>query len=88
MMALLSKKTHDITLKNLTLFRPKLRNSLITNQMQDLGANNELLRQVFEDSSSMFWSSNMENVALIGIFCTHQVILLFAGENVALKLNR
>ena len=33
MMALWSTETHNITLKNLALFRPKLRDSLSTNQI-------------------------------------------------------
>ena len=33
MMALQSSETHDITLKNLALFRPKLRDSYSTNQI-------------------------------------------------------
>ena len=33
MMVLQSIETHDITLKNLALFRPKLRNSYSTNQI-------------------------------------------------------
>ena len=33
MIALQSKVTHDITLKNLALFRPKIRDSYSTNQI-------------------------------------------------------
>ena len=33
MMALQSIETHNVTLKNLALFRPKLRNSLSTDQI-------------------------------------------------------
>ena len=89
MMALRSTETQNITLKNLTLFWPKLRDSWSTNQIARFGKEhccrifnvndavdqilNEVLGQVVEDFSGLFGVKSMENVALKDSFCTHQV---------------
>ena len=68
MMELRSTETHDITLKNLTLFLPRFYNSLITNHIARFGReqccrifdSNDTLDQVaaaaVEDFNGIFWS--------------------------------